>query len=187
MVRFINGLYFRAHVDIGNVKDLSWLSIPDRVKFFQMTHLFRIRNRLAPNYLLPNFTAISTAHSHNTRGSGFNFVLSRELSLSQSSFAFTAIKHWKSLDNDIKCIEEFRVFKHKLKRFFISQYDWLLLLLLDGFFSRKCPETCFYIPILLWIFYTRTPLKKSRFLDFNGLSSGQKHLQLIVIFVCPPE
>ena len=174
MVRFINGLYFRAHVDIGNVKDLSWLSIPDRVKFFQMTHLFRIRNRLAPNYLLPNFTAISTAHSHNTRGSGFNFVLSCELSLSQSSFAFTAIKHWNSLPN----IVEFWVFKRKLKQSFISQYDWLLLLLLDGFFLWKWLGTCFYILMLLWIFYMRTPLEKSRFLDFNGLSSVRKHNSL---------
>ena len=123
MIRFINGLDFRAHVDNCNIKELTWLNIPDRVKFFQMTHLFRIRNKLAPSYLLPNFTAVSAAHSHNTRGSCSNFVLSRELSLSQKSFAFTAIKNWNSLPNDLKCIGEFRVFKRRLKQYFISQYD----------------------------------------------------------------
>ena len=78
MVRFINGWDNRAHVDCKNLRELSWLNIADRVKFFQMMHLFRIRNKLAPKYLLPNFTSISAAHSHNTRGSEYNFVLSRD-------------------------------------------------------------------------------------------------------------
>ena len=89
-----------------------------------MSHLFRIRHNLAPTYLLPNFRAISTVHSHNTRGSSFNFQLSRELSLSPSSFAFTAIKQWNGLPNNLKDIHEFRVFKRKLKQFLIEQYDW---------------------------------------------------------------
>ena len=148
---------------------MSWLTIPDRVKFFQMAHIFRIRNKLAPNYLLPNFTAISTAHSYNTRGSGYNFVVSRELSLSQSSFAFTAIKHWNSLPNDVKCIGEFRVFKRKLKEFLISQYNWLLLLLPDGFFLRKWLLSAFEVLwtflnfLLLWIILWGPHWKKVAF------------------------
>ena len=123
MIRFIYGLDNRAHVDSKNLRDLSWLSIPDRVKFFRMSHLFRIRHKLAPGYLLHNFKSISDAHTHNTRGSSFNYVLSRELSLSPTSFSFLAIKQWNELPNDIKSISEFRVFKRKLKEFFISQYD----------------------------------------------------------------
>ena len=122
MVRFINRLDYRGHVDEVNLKELSWLKIPDRVKFFQLNHLFRIRNKLAPSYLLPNFTSIAAVHSHNTRGSEFNFTLSRDLSQSQNGFAFTAIKHWNSLSNSIKSITEFRVFKRKLKEFLLSQY-----------------------------------------------------------------
>ena len=92
MVRFIYGMDNRGHVDDKNLHDLSWLNIPDRVNFFRMMHLFRIRNKLAPKYLLPNFTAISESHSHNTRGSEHNFTISRDLSLSQNTFAFSAIK-----------------------------------------------------------------------------------------------
>ena len=123
MIRFIYGMDFRGHVDSKHLRELSWLSISDRVKFFRMSHLFRIRHNLAPTYLLPNFRAISTVHSHNTRGSSFNFQLSRELSLSPSSFAFTAIKQWNGLPNNFKDIHEFRVFKRKLKQFLIEQYD----------------------------------------------------------------
>ena len=133
MIRFIHGMEYRARVDGKNLKDLSWLSIPDRERFFRMSHLFRVRHKLAPGYLLPNFKSISEAHSHNTRGSAHNFVLNRELSLSQTGFAFQAIKQWNDSPNDIMSIKVFRVFKWKLKEFFISQYDWLLLILSDGF------------------------------------------------------
>ena len=122
MVRFIYSMDYRGHVDNRNFRVLSWLNIPDRVRFFQMMHLFRIRNRLAPKYLLPNFTAISASHSHNTRGSEYNFTISRELSLSQNGFAFSAIKFWNSLPNSIKCIESFQVFRRTLKQFLIEQY-----------------------------------------------------------------
>ena len=135
MVRFIHGLDNRAHVDTKNLRDLSWLSIADRVRFFRMSHIFRIRHRLAPSYLLHNFKAISDAHTHNTRGSNFNYVLSRELSLSPTSFSFLAIKQWNELPNDIKSISEFRVFKRKLKEFFISQYDLTDMFLPDGFYT----------------------------------------------------
>ena len=123
MVRFINGMDYRGHVDNRSLKDLSWLNIPDRVKCFKMSHLFRIRSKLAPAYLLPNFKFVSDAHTHNTRGSSHNFHLSRQLSLSPNSFSFTAIKQWNALPNSLKAIDSFQVFKQKLKQFLLNQYD----------------------------------------------------------------
>ena len=115
------------HVDNRNFFDLSWMNIPDRVRFFRMSHLFRIRHKLAPKYLLPNFRFVSDAHNYNTRGSSHNFCLTRELSLSPISFSFTAIKQWNNLPNDLKAIDTFRVFKKKLKQFLLNQYDWFYL------------------------------------------------------------
>ena len=123
MVRFVYGMDFRGHVDNKNFRDLSWLKIPDRVKFFRLSHIFRIRHKLAPSYLLPNFKSISEAHTHNTRGSSYNFHISRELSLSPNSFSFSAIKHWNELPSSLKSIDDFRVFKRKLKQFLLDQYD----------------------------------------------------------------
>ena len=40
MVRFINDMDFRSHVGNRELAHLSWLSIPDRVTFFRMIHLF---------------------------------------------------------------------------------------------------------------------------------------------------
>ena len=123
MVRFVYGMDFRGHVDNKNFRDLSWLKIPDRVKFFRLSHIFRIRHKLAPSYLLPNFKSISEAHTHNMRGSSYNFHISRELSLSPNSFSFSAIKHWNELPSSLKSIDDFRVFKRKLKQFLLNQYD----------------------------------------------------------------
>ena len=88
-----------------------------------MAHLFRIRHKLAPSYLLPNFKLISSAHSYNTRGSSNNSHLSRDLSLFPTGFAFTAIKQWNSLPEDIKSIDVFQVFKKKLRQLLIAQYE----------------------------------------------------------------
>ena len=55
--------------------------------------------------------------------SGLNFAVSRELSLSQNGFAFTAIKHWNSLPSDLKSINNIRVFKQRLKQFLFTRYD----------------------------------------------------------------
>ena len=123
MVRFIHSMDYRVHVESKNLRSLAWLNIPDRVRFFRMSHLFRIRHKLAPRYLLPNFKSISDTHTHNTRGSSYNFCLSRNLSLSPNGFSFIAIKQWNELPNSLKSIENFRVFKRKLKQFLLNQYD----------------------------------------------------------------
>ena len=122
MVRFIYGMNNREHVDNSNLLELLWLNIPDRVKFFKMSHLFRIRHKLAPKYLLPNFKFVSDAHTHFTRGSSYNFHLSRALSLSQNAFSYTAISQWNALPNSLKSIDDFRVFKYKLKQYLLAQY-----------------------------------------------------------------
>ena len=123
MVRFVYSLDYRAHIDGRNLRELEWLSVPDRVKSFRMAHLFRIRHKLAPSYLLPNFKLISTAHSYNTRGSSNNVHLSRELSLFSNGLAFTAIKQWNELPEIIKSIGGFQVFKRRLKQHLITLYD----------------------------------------------------------------
>ena len=123
MVRFVCGMDYRGHVDNKNLRDLTWLNIPDRVRLFRMSHLFRIRHKLAPKYLLSNFTSVSDAHNHNTRGSSHNFYMPKQLSLSPTSFSFTSIKQWNELPSSLKSIDNFRVFKRKLKQFLFDQYD----------------------------------------------------------------
>ena len=123
MARFVYGLDFRSHIGGGEFLRLQWLTIPDRVLFFKMVHIFKVRHDLAPHYLLPNFVAISRAHTHLTRGSIFNYHVSRSLAMSTTSFAYTAVMNWNALPNQIKEIDSFKFFKRKLKEFLLSRYD----------------------------------------------------------------
>ena len=123
MVRFVNGMSFRDHVGNKEMYNLSWLSIPDRVAFFRLIHVFKIRHDLAPKYLVENFKNVSDVHSHNTRGSGLNYQLSHGMSLARNSFAFLAAKEWNNLPQELKLIPELRVFKKRLKNYLFSRYD----------------------------------------------------------------
>ena len=123
MVRYVQGMDIRQHVGVAELRSLSWLSIPDRVAFFKLVHLFRIRNNLAPRYLMINFVSVSNAHSHLTRGSGYNYRISRDLAQAPHGFAFTAIKQWNSLPSYLKEICGLKVFKRRLKEFFFSRYN----------------------------------------------------------------
>ena len=122
MVRFIKSMEPRQHLDNFHLRDLSWLLVSDRVMYFKMMHIFRIRNDLAPAYLRSNFVSLELTHSHNTRGSVFNYRLSHEMSLAHHSFAFTASKQWNSLPDSLKSISQYHTFKRKLKDLLISQY-----------------------------------------------------------------
>ena len=122
MVRFIYSMDLRQHVGLKDLRKLSWLSIPDRVTYFKLLHIFRIRNGLAPRYLMVNFRSISDAHSYNTRGSEFNHCISKDLARSQTSFSYTAIKSWNSLSSSLKSVTNLGLFKKKLKDAFLLRY-----------------------------------------------------------------
>ena len=122
MARFVNAYDNRHHIGMNDFLSLSWLSIPDRVNFFKLVLLFKIRKDLAPRYLVPSFVSVSDSHSHFTRGSNFNYRLPRSLAQAPSSFAYSAIKSWNSLPDSIKEIESLAVFKRRLKEYLFSRY-----------------------------------------------------------------
>ena len=111
MVRFIHSMGFTAHVG------LSWLSVPDRVTYFKLVHIFCICNNLVPKYLMTNCRSISDAHTHNTSGSNFNYCVSKNLARSQNSFAYTATRSWISISVSLKSISDsdIKIFKRKLR------------------------------------------------------------------------
>ena len=108
MVRFIYGYDSRRHVGASTLLSLSWLSNRDRVRYFKLIHLFKIKHGRGPRYLRSNIVSISDTHSYGTRGSCSNFHVSKALSNCPLAFAFSCVRDWNSLPNGIKTIDSRR-------------------------------------------------------------------------------
>ena len=102
MARFVFCLEDRAHIGTAELGSLSWLTIPDRVNYFKLIQLFKIRSGRAPLYLISDFKLVSDSHVHETRGSRFNFHVPKSLALAPTTFSFTVIKQWNGLPNFLK-------------------------------------------------------------------------------------
>ena len=96
----------RYHVGINELKSLSWLSVPQRVKYFSLVRVFKICLGLAPNYLSLLFVSNEMVQSYGTRGLICNYHILRNLAKAPTSFAFMAIKHWNSLPISFKSIRD---------------------------------------------------------------------------------
>ena len=124
MVRFAFNLSPRSHVDQRNLKQLGWLSVRDRVRYFRLIHVFKISRGLAPDYMMGGFIPVAKVHSHNTRGSVSDYHISKfgPSMLKSSSFCVTAKREWNSLPRDLKLLENIGLFKSRLRKYFLEQY-----------------------------------------------------------------
>ena len=122
MIRFVFSFGPRHHVDFSHFKRLSWLCISDRVKYFKLIHVFKVRHGLAPSYLSDRFKRVDDMHSYNTRGSRRNFSVSNEICDSLKSFSYTAVKDWNSLPSFLKELDSLTVFKSRLRQYFLDSY-----------------------------------------------------------------
>ena len=122
MVRFIYGFDSRHHVGSTELLSLSWLSVRERVSYFKLIHLFKIKHGIGPSYLRSNIVSVSETHSYATRGSRSNFHVSKALSNCPSAFAFSCVKQWNGLPCRIKTIDSLPIFKRELRKFFLSSY-----------------------------------------------------------------
>ena len=112
----------RDHVGSSELKQLNWLSVLDRVKYFSLIHVFKIRSGGAPRYLSEFFVPVNSIHSFGTRGMTYNYQLSKDLSLAPSTFAFSAIKYWNALPSSLKSEKSLPVFQKKLKQQLMFDY-----------------------------------------------------------------
>ena len=123
MIRFIHGMHHLDHVDLRHNLNLSWLTMCDRVHYFKLCLVFKVKAGRAPSYLSDCFVPVSSSHTHQTRGShAHNFTITRQISASSNSFLFTSIKAWNDLPAHLKLINSDLAFRKALKTHFLSKY-----------------------------------------------------------------
>jgi len=128
MVRFILNKENRFHVGQRELCVPSWLSIPDRAKYFRLSHVFKAINGCSPIYLSDKFGKVCDRHSYNTRDCNLNFVLPRAIGMMGNSFVYkyNAIKDWNGLPAELKSLSSMECFKSRRKSRRKSKEDFLL-------------------------------------------------------------
>ena len=77
-IRFIKNLGLKTHIGFSELDSLGMLNVDLRtvtVKQSRLSHVHKISNGGCPSYVSEHFVNVSNIHSHNTRGSGENFVV----------------------------------------------------------------------------------------------------------------
>ena len=122
MARFVFSLENHAHIGSLELGSLKWLTIPDRVNYFKLVLLFKIRTGSAPRYLISDFKLVSDFHGHVTRASRFNYQIPMSLAIAPTTFSFKAIKQWNALPTFLKEPMSLPSLKRKLKEYLLSRY-----------------------------------------------------------------
>ena len=100
--------------------NLNLLNVETRVKQLRLNHVHKIFYNLCPSYLQENFVPLRDVHHHNTRSSGYNFLVPNCKGVEDSTFYYTGIKDWNSLPEWLKQIESPQKFKIALKKYLIE-------------------------------------------------------------------
>ena len=117
IVRFILGMGLRTHIGQEELGMVGMISCQDRVMQLKLNHVFKIFHNISPQYLKLYFTRVSSVHKYSTRGSSFNFAVTK--SKDQARFTFNnpaMIHHWNALPNEIKNTNDFNMFKQLVKK-----------------------------------------------------------------------
>ena len=120
MVRYVLGWGPRTHVGTGTLRELGWLVVSDRVRYFALLHAFRIRKGLAPSCLCKYFVRVSEVHEHQTRGSAHDFHLSANDV--PGGFSYFSKIQWNDLPGELKIIDSMPIFKVRLKSYLMAEY-----------------------------------------------------------------
>ena len=115
MVRYVNGWSPRSHVGKDEIVSLGWLSFPDLMTYFTLSHLFKIRVGMAPSYLCNDFSLVSATHSYSTRDSDVNFVALPN-QFPPNTFHYSSIREWNCLPSELKRVKTLVAFKRGLKQ-----------------------------------------------------------------------
>ena len=140
---------------------LITILIPDRVTYFKLIHLFKVRHHRAPSYLRTRFSSVSDSHSHFTRGSHVNLRVSSTFSQVQGSFAYSCVRQWNALPNRIKEIDSLLSFKRALRSYLLDRYNWISFSGIGMLFISPAPIYMLRHIIFDWVNFTRTLLEIS--------------------------
>lgn len=93
---------------------LQWLNIKQRITFNTMLTIFKIKNRMLPDYLHKNIIYNSESNNYNLRrGEDFKLPQLRKCN-TQNNIFYKGLKEYNGLPNEIKTEKNIKCFKRQL-------------------------------------------------------------------------
>ena len=92
----------------------------DRVKYFSLVHVFRVKRGSGPSYLRKGFVMVSDVHDHKTRASCTGSHISGDDIV--GTFSYFGKTEWNALSDRLKALENIDVIKIKLKEHLMEHY-----------------------------------------------------------------
>ena len=112
MARFILNVDSRSHIGHEELEKIGILNVPKRVSQMKLGHAYKINNNTCPEYLKTNFEKLNKNENRiATRAKAYNFQVPN---IDPNTFAYSTIKDWNSLPNDIKNSKSKQSFKKKV-------------------------------------------------------------------------
>ena len=116
-MRVILGAPFRTHVK-DMLDTLGFLNVRDRITYSTGCMMYKIINRMTPNYLSDQFKLVSESHSISTRSSssGHLVITQCKTNHGKGTFQYKGSVTWNSISMEIRNSVSLDVFKKNLKR-----------------------------------------------------------------------
>ena len=97
-------------------KQLGWSSLLEMRKQQKAIMVYKIVNGLAPSYMADMFSSQYGSQVYNLRNSTLNFEIpNARTELYRNSSAYTGVKIWNELPEDLKTEPSLNAFKNKIK------------------------------------------------------------------------
>ena len=102
---------------IDLVKELKWMNVLERIKYFEQLLMFKCIHGMAPDYLCDQVTMNIDIRNVVTRSHDMNMhVPFPKNEFAKKSVFYSGAKNWNSLSTENKTVTSIECFKRKLKR-----------------------------------------------------------------------
>jgi hypothetical protein len=103
--------------------ELHWLPVRQRIKFKVLLIMFKVRNGLAPIYLMDLFKIYNPPRQlRSNNGTCFEVPFTRSSLIKESTISVAGPALWNSLPNDIKMLDSIDAFKKNLKTILFAEH-----------------------------------------------------------------
>jgi hypothetical protein len=113
----------RTHLDVTHFNRLNWLPVQKRVDSITLSHVFKVKHNIAPEYLKEHFIPADSVHSYSTRFRETGcYSIPKVKGFGMKSFSYNGCKLWNTLPTSVKNINKLADFKLAVRKQLYTEF-----------------------------------------------------------------